>query len=186
LSFDIDQRNGWPDELRVLLKQYPRETWAESRSPLAQFWLDKHDAFRRQSRALESATDDYRAERTSSRDFAIWIAPRLQSFISYLHGHHQIEDFHYFPAFRTAEPRLAAGFDTLAKDHEMLSAGINEVVEAVNQLILAIRDDSNANEQTQRPIGLGYADTSLRLYRRLSRHLDDEEDLIIPVMLDRG
>ena len=43
--------------------------------------------------------------------------PRLQTLLGNLHGHHQIEDHHYFPVFRQAEPRLAAGFGLLANDH---------------------------------------------------------------------
>jgi hypothetical protein len=31
-----------------------------------------------------------------------------------------------------------------------------------------------------------YADTGQRLLRKLGRHLEDEEDLIIPLILDRG
>ncbi len=183
LSLDIDQRTGWPDELKVLLGRYPRATWYESRSPTARFWLEKHDSFRREARDLEAAADDFRAARSAPRDFAIWVAPRLQNFIAHLHGHHQIEDYHYFPAFRAAEPRLARGFETLGRDHETLSADIADVVGAVNALIAAVREE--AALEAQRQAGQRYADASLRLCARLLRHLDDEEDLIIPVMLDR-
>ena len=186
LSFYLDQRTGWPEELRALLKQYPRDTWSSSSSPMAQFWLEKHDMFRRQCAALESVTDEYRAERVPPHEFAVWIGPRLQNFIAHLHGHHQIEDHHYFPSFRAAQPSLAAGFETLEKDHETLHAGIADVIETVNAFIMTVREPENTNADAQRHAGDRYVESSLLLYRRLARHLDDEEDLIIPVMLDYG
>lgn len=185
LSFDIDERAGWPEELRVLLERHPRSTWGESRSPLARFWLEKHDGFRHQARELEAANADFRAERSSARDFAIRVAPRLQTFIAYLHGHHQIEDYHYFPAFMQAEPRLTAGFETLERDHVTLAAGIEDVVRAANELVEAVRSAGDGDGEPQRHAGRRYADACGLLCGRLLRHLDDEEDLIIPLMLER-
>ena len=48
-------------------------------------------------------------DRSSAAQLAVIAAPRLRGLIAAMHGHHQIEDFHYFPAFRRTEPRLAAG-----------------------------------------------------------------------------
>jgi hemerythrin-like domain-containing protein len=188
LSFDLDQRTGWPEELRVLLKQYPRDTWSANTSPLAQFWLEKHGMFRRQCEALQATNDEYRAERIGPQDFAVWAAPRLQTFIAHLHGHHQIEDYHYFPSFRASEPRLARGFETLEKDHLTLNAAIADVITAINELIATLHEKGDVPHlsDTQRHAGHRYVESSSLLYRRLSRHLDDEEDLIIPLMLDRG
>lgn len=183
---ELDQRTGWPDELKVLLKRYPREMWRSSPSAMAQFWLDKHNAFREQGRILQSVADEFRAGTRGAVDFGTWIAPRLQGYLSALHGHHQIEDFHYFPAFRAAERRLATGFDTLAKDHEQLHADIVHIVETINEFLSTIREDEARDTDAQRRAGERYADAGEVLFRRLGRHLDDEEDLIIPVMIDRG
>lgn len=184
---ELDQRRGWPEELKVLLKQYPRESWRSSPSPLARFWLDKHDAFRQQGRVLVSVADEFRAGKRGAVDFGTWTAPRLQGYLSALHGHHQIEDFHYFPAFRAAEQRLAPGFDTLARDHERLHADIVHAVEAINEFLTTLREgDSAADADAQRLAGERYAQAAESLLGRLMRHLDDEEDLIIPVMIARG
>jgi hemerythrin-like domain-containing protein len=183
IDFDIDRRSGWPDELRVLLNEYPRETWRTRRSALAEFWLDKHDFFRRHTEALRGAADDYREQRRTPPEFGAWVAPRLQSYISHLHGHHQIEDFHYFPAFRAAEARLASGFDVLASDHDLLHQGIVELVEAINAFIATFGQADVPDADAQRYAGDRFVDAGELLYKRLLRHLDDEEDLIIPVML---
>jgi len=185
-EFAIDQRKGWPDELRILLKEHPRDTWRSQRSPLAEFWLDKHDYFRRQCDALQQATDDYRAERCTPAQYGAWIAPRVQNFISHLHGHHQIEDFHYFPAWRAAESRLARGFDVLESDHRLLHEGIMSMVETVNAFILAFRDDPNTTTDPQRHAAEQFIKTSELAFKRLRRHLEDEEDLIIPLMFIQG
>lgn len=184
-GLDIDSRTGWPDELKVLLEKYPRDSWRSRPSPVAQFWLDKHDWFRHQSSALKSAGDDYREGRSDPMTFVTWLAPRLQNFIAHLHGHHQVEDYHYFPAFRAAEQRLAPGFDALAADHELLHDGISEIVATVNAFIEAARAGNPANDATRHAADR-YLSSSETMFRRLLRHLGDEEDLIIPVMLDRG
>lgn len=186
LSFDLDERTGWPEELLVLLKQYPRDTWRAHSSPIARFWLDKHDGFRREAQALEAMTNEYRAERVESKAFAVQVAPRLQNMLGHLHGHHQIEDFHYFPHFKTAEPRLARGFETLAQDHGTLHAGIENVVQTFNDFASTLAEQGAADTDAQRRAGERYVEASLLLYRRLTRHLGDEEDLIIPVMLRSG
>lgn len=183
LDSDIDQRTGWPDELCVVLKDFPRDSWPQTRSSMARFWIDKHNYLRRQSDALQSANQDFQNERTDAAQFAGWIAPRLQGFLSELHGHHQIEDFHYFPAFRTAEPRLTAGFDVLASDHELIHAGIATIVESINGFLTALQSDTAENGDAHRHAADRYIEASQLLHRRLQRHLADEEDLIIPLMI---
>lgn len=150
---------------------------------MARFWIDKHNYLRRQSDALQSANRDYQADKTSPAHFGAWVAPRLQGFLAELHGHHQIEDFHYFPAFRAADPRLEAGFDVLASDHELIHAGIMSVVETVNAFLATVRSDTEGNADAQRHAADKYVRASALLHTRLDRHLADEEDLIIPIML---
>ncbi len=183
MDSDIDQRTGWPDELCVVLKDFPRGTWPSTRSPMARFWIDKHNYLRRQADALKSANDEYRAGRFKAPEFGGWLAPRLQGFLAELHGHHQIEDYHYFPAFRAAEPRLGAGFDVLAKDHELVHQGIVAIVESINEFLTTINSENESNEDARRHAADRYIEASEQLHRRLDRHLADEEDLIIPLMI---
>ncbi|MGD8340738.1 MAG: hemerythrin domain-containing protein [Gammaproteobacteria bacterium] len=183
MDSDIDQRTGWPDELCVVLNDYPRETWPSTRSSMARFWIDKHNYLRRQADALQSANDEFRAARIKAPEFGGWLAPRLQGFLAELHGHHQIEDYHYFPAFRSAEPRLSAGFDVLAKDHELVHQGIVSIVESINGFFSTINPDADSDEDAQRHAADRYIEASEQLHRRLERHLADEEDLIIPLMI---
>jgi len=185
-GLELDARTGWPDEFHVLLTEHPRESWMSSGSPMAQFWVQKHAHLKRQSAALLAANTEYRDQRIDATHFGSAIAPHLQAFLAELHGHHQIEDYHYFPAFRQAEPRLNQGFDVLGRDHEKIHAGIMEIVEAINVFITTIRDETRGDADAQRHAADQYIAASELMHRRLDRHLADEEDLIIPVMLQQG
>ena len=183
MDSDIDRRKGWPEELCVVLHDHPRDTWRETRSAMARFWIDKHNYLRHQSQALVAANDDFRADRAAPTQFGTWVAPRLQRFLAELHGHHQVEDFHYFPAFRSAEPRLAAGFDVLASDHKLIEQGIMSVVNTVNEFLTTIAPESGRDADSQRLAADLYIAAIDVLHKRLDRHLADEEDLIIPLMI---
>ena len=69
-------------------------------------------------------------------EFRAALAPRLRRFLMHLNGHHQIEDFQFFPLFAAAEPRLARGFDVLEADHEAIHRVMDEMVEAANALLV--------------------------------------------------
>ncbi len=184
LTLDLKSRAGWPAELRVLLERYPREVWQghANLGGLARFWLDRHAAFRELGGTLQAATTDFREGRLAADGFRRFFAPRLQFFLQGLEGHHQIEDLHYFPVFRLAETRLVKGFDVLEGDHEAIHAEILRVVDAANALLGAMEGDADARRSATEL----YAGSSERLLSGLLRHLDDEEDLIVPVILDQG
>jgi iron-sulfur cluster repair protein YtfE (RIC family) len=184
VTFDLQERAGWPPELRVLVERFPREAWQGhgNLGAVAQFWLDRHAEFRALGKMLAEATEDFRKATLTPDEFRRFFAPRLQFFLQGLEGHHQIEDFQYFPIFRRAEPRLAKGFDVLEGDHEAIHADILRVVDAANELLGTIEGDADRRRVAKD----AYAHTSERLLKGLIRHLDDEEDLIVPVILDQG
>lgn len=150
-------------------------------TPLAQFWIDKHDDFRGQCEALQKAADEYQEQPDDPEGFAGHIVPRTRFLLSLLHGHHQVEDFHYFPAFRAADPRLERGFDALAKDHEQLHESGFTVMDALNAFLAEIQNDGAID--SQRRAADACIEANDLLCRRVVRHLDDEEDLVIPLML---
>lgn len=183
-DLDLDTRAGWPDELRFYLERYPRPLWPghANLGEMARFWLQIHDGFRDLGGALRAKTIDFREGRSPPEEFRGWLAPRLQTLLSHLHGHHQIEDYQFFPLFSEAEPRLVRGFEVLEHDHEQIHETIVGVVEAANTLLRAAPADLDLLRRS----GDAYADHGDALFRRLDRHLGDEEDLIIPLILDRG
>ena len=180
----LEARSGWPAELRLLLERYPREAWQAHANlgAMARFWLQRHDMFRDIATALSDATAAFREGRLGASDFRVYFPPRLQFFLQQLNAHHQVEDLHYFPLFQAAEARLARGFDVLEADHGMIHQSIDATVAAANAFLRAAVNDADALGRT----GDAYAGASGRLMRQLNAHLGDEEDLIIPLILERG
>lgn len=181
---DLDRRHGLPADLRWLVERYPRNEWADHTDigGMASFWLQRHAMFRDAGAMLTNGIGDYREGRMVAAEFARWFAPRLNFFLGNLEGHHQVEDFHYFPAFVRAEPRLKRGFEILDADHHLIHESLERNAEAANAFLRAMTED----EDRLRFAADDYADENSRLVARLARHLDDEEDLIIPLILDRG
>lgn len=119
--------------------------------------------------------------RTEAADFKPWLGQHLHWLLNGLDEHHQVEDFHYFPVFRRAEPRLAAGFELLERDHAALHTAIGGIVLRANAVLTAQTDSASLRDDLAR-----FHDAHVELGRELLRHLDDEEDLVIPLLLERG
>jgi hemerythrin-like domain-containing protein len=188
-SADLDalalaRRSGWPEDLRVLVARYPREHWDghPNLGEMARFWLSRHAMFRELSAAIEQIAALFRAGKLPPEEFARRFVPRLQFMLDQLNVHHQIEDLHYFPIFRAADERLARGFDVLEGDHHQIHADMARTAETANALLHSLQ----AGGDTMRRCGDGYADASAALLKGLAQHLDDEEDLIVPLILDRS
>ncbi|MDF0603955.1 hemerythrin domain-containing protein, partial [Psychromarinibacter sp. C21-152] len=111
-------------------------------------------------------------------------APRLSRyggfFLNQLHGHHQIEDMHYFPQLVGLEPRIDRGFEMLEKDHESIDPMLQDFASSANA-VLQPADDTAARDAArtflERLDGFGAL---------LERHLTDEEDIVVPVILKSG
>ena len=180
----VENRRKLPDDLRFLAQKYPRESWAghANLGEMARFWLQRHDMFRELGGILRKSVEDYREGVLLPADFAQWYAPRLRFFLQQLHHHHQVEDLHYFPVFAKVERRLQRGFDILDSDHHVIHDALERNAETAREFLLALQQ----NADKQRFAADAYANENERLLHMLTRHLYDEEDLIIPLMLDRG
>ncbi len=183
-NLDLASRSGWPDDLRVLIERFPREVWEghANLGAMARFWLSRHDMFRELSATIEDTTTQFRSGALPAAEFPRQMVPRLQFLLQQLNVHHQIEDLHYFPIFKAAEERLARGFDVLEGDHHAIHANMAATADSANALLRALAGDGDALTRS----GDAYAQASGVLIKGLIRHLDDEEDLIVPLILDRG
>ncbi len=180
----LERRHGLPEDLRYLVAKYPREDWQahENLHGMASMWLQRHDMFRELGGILTGAIADYREGRSDARGFAGFFAPRLQFFLGQLDGHHNVEDQHYFPVFARAESRLRRGFDILDGDHHLIHEALERNAESANGFLRVLQE----GEDRQRFAADAYAGENERLVAMLARHLEDEEDLIIPLILERG
>jgi iron-sulfur cluster repair protein YtfE (RIC family) len=180
----LARRSGWPEDLRVLIERFPREQWQghANLGEMARFWLSRHDMFRELSTRIEDAAAQFHAGEISAAQFPRQLVPRLQFLLQQLGVHHQIEDLHYFPIFRAADNRLTRGFDVLEGDHHAIHADMAATAETANALLRALVGSTDALKRC----GEDYAQASGALIKGLVRHLDDEEDLIVPLILERG
>jgi hemerythrin-like domain-containing protein len=179
----LGHRTGWPDELRHLLERYPREIWDghANLGDMARFWLARHDMFRELSEAMLQATHALREGKLPPAQFRQWFAPRMNFFLGELQTHHMIEDHHYFPVFTRAEKSLLKGFEILENDHETIHHGLEDLARSAQMLTTAIDGETPLLMKASD----GFADVSDGFLKILRQHLADEEDLIVPVILDR-
>jgi len=166
----------------VLARLHPRETWLE-RADLghtARFWLQRHAMFRQLDAIIRDGTEAALQAEPDDPAFGPWLAHYLRVFLGQLEEHHQVEDAYYFPVFRRVEPRLVAGFALLERDHEALHAAIGRIALRANA-VLGRERVADARTGLAR-----FHDSQTLLGRDLIQHLDDEEDLVVPLLLERG
>ncbi len=180
----LDARAGLPEDLLFLLAEYPRQRWPEmTLHETAERWLNIHDWFRTFSASLLTGATDFREGRSSAPEFQRWLDPRLSTFLEFLTGHHHHEDAVYFPAFTRAEPRLALGFAILDRDHDTIHHRLEALEAAGGEMRVAGlgTDADKARFAADRLAG-----ELEGLLGPLRRHLGDEEDIVIPLLLHRG
>jgi hemerythrin-like domain-containing protein len=170
-------RTGLPDEVAAFRALHPRPWDERALGDLARFWLGRHALFRRFAGVLMPAAEGLRSGAIPPAEALPRLAQSLNAYLGELQGHHSIEDHHYFPAFRAADPRLARGFEVLDADHHALDALIHALVDRANALGRGEGDPRRAADD------LGA--TLERTIAGVARHLDDEEDIIIPLLLAR-
>ncbi|MCU0908016.1 MAG: hemerythrin domain-containing protein [Rhodobacteraceae bacterium] len=179
----LADRAGLPEALRVLLDDYPRDGWATHPQfeGLVAFWLQRHQMFRDLMGLIATDAEAAMDRRLGGRAYAARLSQLGGGLVQNLHGHHQIEDHHYFPVLRRHDARIAIGFDLLDADHHAMDGLLSGFAEAANAAIRAAEDPGAL---VDRAADLRACMADFR--RMLARHLDDEEDLIVPVILRSG
>lgn len=172
------RRSGLPEALRVLLETWPRVDWARhpAYEPLAAFWVERHLGFRRALTLLTEATQARLEGALASGSYGATVQRLGSRLVGELHLHHNVEDSEYFPLMRTVEPRLERGFTMLDADHQALDDWLADLTTAAERVLQAPSRDATGAM-------LGALE---RFAPLLERHLTDEEDLVVPVILKSG
>ncbi len=172
MSNSLEDRDGLPEALRALLEETPRAGWEAHPEfgALTRFWLERHLGFRRLLGALRT---DARA------DVGAFDMTRLSrlggAFLGGLEEHHGVEDHVYFPKMVRLVPSLERGFAMLDADHHRLHEELEGFASGANAVLGGGADAL-----------VRFGDGLERMERFLDRHLTDEEDLIVPVILRVG
>jgi iron-sulfur cluster repair protein YtfE (RIC family) len=177
-DLDLSRRAVLPAEFQLILGDYPRHSWPDHRdfNGLAAFWLDRHLGFRQTMTTLNAEAE---ALLDRTLDPAAWkrrLSQRGSALLGDLMGHHQIEDHTYFPELTRLEPRLSRGFDMLDADHHALHALIDRFAKGANAALSSEGAALLSAAST-------FRQDLTRFQTLLARHLTDEEDLVLPVVL---
>ena len=179
----LASRAGLPPEFLYLRDAFPRERWsAGGLHPTARRWLHMHGGFRAHQAEMAAMDEAWRADTLDVQTLHRALIPALQQFLQHLDGHHRIESGHYFPALQQLEPRIAAGIDLLDRDHDAIHAHL----EALYRSGLALHQAVSANAPGQAEAAARLGEALDRTAGPLRRHLDDEEDVVIPLMARAG
>jgi len=172
---------GLPKDFAQLLQLHPRDSWQghHNFSELTRFWLDRHESFRQVFTKLNKLSEAYLSAPSDS--FAQKTVRYTSFLLQQLEGHHQIEDQHYFPQISVLDSRAEKGFAMLDSDHDALHHLIEGTVSVTNNALTAIQNGIDARGAVE-----VLRKHQLNFQSQLLRHLSDEEELVVPVILEHG
>lgn len=170
-----------PEEMRFLLDTYPRNTWEAHPGfkDKTRQWLNAHQNFRALAERLCSDTELMLDRKMALDDYTTRLSFLGGRLVGNLHGHHGWEDHNYFPELSAVDARFDAGLGVLEKDHADLDVVLDDFTRQANRVIkLATLDETQAYDEA----GALYGQVQV-IEMFLRRHLGDEEDLAVPIIL---
>lgn len=177
----LQKRQALPDGMTVLLGDYPREAWPDHPNFAAsiQKWMGAHEMFRRLGGVVRSEAESFLDKSRDPDDFAGRLSIYGNLLVRNLHGHHTWEDRTFFPELRAADERFEHGLDMLEADHVVLDETLDRFTRSGNRVTKLIHLDG---AQARDEAGALHA-VAEEIEGYLTRHLSDEEDLVVPILL---
>jgi len=178
---DIKTRTSLPDEMRILLGAYPREAWPDHPgfAQSIENWLGAHEMFRKLGKLVRELSESYIEKQRDSEDFSGRISYYGNALVANLHGHHTWEDRKFFPELLAADDRFDHGLEMLESDHQTLDVTIETLTRQANRTLKLLQlDETQAREEAKL-----LRDSSAAIEGFLKRHLTDEEELVVPILL---
>ena len=180
-STHIASRDALPDHMRILLRDYPREAWPDhpnfARS--IENWMGAHSMFRQLGELCKTETERFLDGNRDVPDYAARLGHYGHLLVANLHGHHTWEDRSYFPELLAADPRFGEGLEMLEGDHVELDGVLDGFTRSANSVIqLAQLDPGQVKDHAA---DVHAASETIEGF--LERHLADEEDLVVPILL---
>lgn len=170
-----------PAEMGVLLHDYPRDEWAANPhfAKSTRQWMRAHEKFRVLADHLHDQTEGFLERSRDPEGFADHLGRYGTALVRNLHGHHHFEDREFFPELSAADPRFDAGLEILEKDHAALDRVLDGFSRTGSRVIKLVQlDEAAARDEAGQ---LVTQTAAIRAF--LARHLGDEEDLAVPVIL---
>jgi hemerythrin-like domain-containing protein len=177
----ILKRESLSPEIKAALLGDPRDSWSvhSNFDGYANFWLRIHNNLRGGSDYLVKGFQRLLDESESNLDEAVNTV-RLKevgaNVVSFAHHHHEIEDHNYFPQFVQLYPNVEHAISLLDSDHRVLEEALNDT-----ELALKFLQNQTADRDA---IARAYNGCQA-LQSVFERHLWDEEEIIVPILLAR-
>lgn len=168
---DLRRRTGLPATLRSgLTDRAARSDWPTHASypRAAKLLLEIHRHLRGQADSLARASE-LAADPPGNEPLWAAVARAVGQLVDLTAAHHGIEDAYLYPALLRVRPGLTDPIALLADDHRALDVAFEEMERAVDDRAAARLRDATAV-----------------LARLLGRHLEDEEEIVVPVLLATG
>lgn len=180
----LDRRTALPEDYAFLLMEHPRPTWEghPNNGQWCQFWLARHKMFRDFGEGLTDACQKLSDGQVDPKGFHEWFMPRASFFLGELDTHHKVEEYHYFPLLSQADPRMVKGIALLEGDHHVIHELLRGAYDTIVDLDRTIQEKPDAALE----LVARMRDDLAALDKGLCHHLDDEEDVIVPLILDRS
>jgi hypothetical protein len=175
------RQDEMPLEMRFLFDQYPRDSWDAHPGfrEKTKHWLGAHQMFRRVAERIRLDTEGLLNKDMGLDDFAPRLSHHGGNLVGNLHGHHGWEDHSFFPELSAADPRFDTGLEVLEQDHADLDKVLDDFTRSANRLIkLATLDATQAYDEAEQVLK-----ASETIEGFLKRHLSDEEELAVPIIL---
>ena len=170
-----------PPDMQRLLRDYPRDAWPDHPNFAASIrnWMGAHQMFRQLTALTRTETEAYLDKSRAPDDYAARLSHYGNLLVRNLHGHHGWEDHSFFPELSRADNRFDAGLDTLENDHLMLDDVLDRFTRQSNRVVKLIQlDEAQARSEAG-----AVHDLATGIEAFLERHLTDEEDLVVPILL---
>lgn len=168
-------------EMQVLLRDYPRDAWPDNPhfTRSIQNWMGAHQMFRQLGEINANDTEAFLDRRISTDEYVGRLGYYGDQLVKNLHGHHTWEDRQFFPELSRADQRFDQGLETLESDHELMDNILDNFTRTANRVItLASLDESQVRDEAAKVHAYTQSIESF-----LNRHLQDEEDLVVPIIL---
>lgn len=178
----VAMRDGLPAALRPTLLEEAASDWqAHPRyAGKARFFMNIHrqliDGSAQLAAGLEQLSDAPESE-LRDRLRAMNLLAGADHLIQFAHRHHEIEDHGYFPQFVQAYPQLERALGLMDSDHDILESALHGAEAGLRTL---------GQGRVNRDAILSLHKDAKALNKVLTRHIADEEEVIIPIFLRHG
>ncbi|NRA86678.1 MAG: hemerythrin domain-containing protein [Rhizobiales bacterium] len=178
----ISTRDGLPISIRSTLLEEAKSDWSKhpAYAKNARFFMNIHRQLINKSQDIANTLEKMLDIPDSDIQLAInqsKLIANSRHLFQFAHGHHQIEDHNYFPQFIRLQPSLEQAFELMDGDHNVIETTLHNAEQSLNSL---------AQNGTTRDRLAEFYKHSKGLNKIITRHIRDEEEVIIPIFLRHG